>query len=198
MSTTQPDLGATGVVGASTNGAAADELVVLPPLPRRRRSSSRGLIALGVVGIALGLVIWQGLGSAALYFYTADKAVARQASLGQRRFRLEGVVATDAKDLPDGTGIEFRVEEGGAAVLVHHKGSPGELFQIGGPVVLEGAFAPAGQQPAGADALPLFVSDLMMTKHTRDYANKYPDRVSSDPAVGAQSGANVVVPATTG
>jgi cytochrome c-type biogenesis protein CcmE len=59
----------------------------------RPRSAGRRawIVALAVVG-AIGFLMWQGLGEATVYFKTASEAVADKESLGDRRFRIEGLV----------------------------------------------------------------------------------------------------------
>lgn len=164
-------------------GLEVEGLAVLPGLPARRRQSSRGLIALACIGVALAAVIWRGLGSASLYFYTADQAVVQAASLDDRRFRLEGVVATEARALADCRHITFDIEEGGTTVRVRHAGDPQELFQVGIPVVLEGSFAAPGEQPRDASEPKLFESDRMIVKHTSEYVDEYPERVEPSASV---------------
>ena len=119
-----------------------------------------------VVG-AIGFLLWQGLGEATLYFKTADEAVAEREELGDRRFRLEGVVLAGTVK-PDGNAVRFRVEENGAEVAVRHQGDPPELFREGIPVVLEGRWA---------DRVEEFHSDAIMVRHTAEYREEYPERV---------------------
>ena len=115
---------------------------------------------------ALGFLLVRGLGDATVYFKTADEAVAQRASLGTRRFRIEGtVVAGTVRKAGD--DVRFVIENKGATVAVRHRGDPPELFRPGIPVVLEGRFA--GNE---------FDSERIMVKHTEDYRAKHPDRVS--------------------
>lgn len=126
--------------------------------PHRRRSLwAYG--ALVVVLIGLGVVVWQGLTSASLYFYNADEAVEQRADLGGKRFRLQGTVLGDSIEAND-EGVEFAVAFNGVEVDVHHDGDPPELFQPGIPVVLEGRWA------EGQD---WFASDTIRVKHSEQY-----------------------------
>ena len=128
----------------------------------RTRTWVVGALILG----ALGFLLARGLGDATVYFKTADEAVAQRASLGTRRFRIEGtVVAGTVHQVGD--DVRFVIENKGATVAVRHRGDPPELFRPGIPVVLEGRFARAE-----------FESDRIMVKHTEDYRAKHPDRVS--------------------
>jgi len=138
-------------------------------------------VALVVVG--LGAVVLNGLGDATLFFRNADEAVAQRAELGDRRFRLQGLVDGDTL-VATAAGVDFVVTYGGAEVTVTHQGDPPELFQTGIPVVLEGHWARVGDAdgPAPAAGLPTdggwyFTSDRMLVKHTEVYVADNPDRV---------------------
>jgi cytochrome c-type biogenesis protein CcmE len=132
-----------------------------------RSGASRRRVWLGTVVIlgALGFLVSRGLGDATLYFRTADEAVAQKAKLGNRRFRLEGVVVDGSvREVRD--AVTFRVEQNGATVPVRHRGDPPELFRPNIAVVLEGRF--------DGDT---FASDRIMVKHSEQYREKHPDRV---------------------
>jgi cytochrome c-type biogenesis protein CcmE len=120
---------------------------------------------LAVAVAVAGLLLWKGLTNATVYFKTVDEAVAERAQLGDRRFRLEGIVQEGSVREGDG-GVDFVVEENGAEIRVHHVGDPPELFRPNVPVVLEGHFAG-----------PRFASDRILVKHTSEYRRDNPDRV---------------------
>ena len=143
-----------------------------PPAVRVGGSRARTFVALAAIAIALGFVIFKGLGNATLYFRTAKEAVSQRASLGTRRFRIEGVVVPGTVKAV-GTTVRFTIEQDGADVAIVHKGDPPELFKPNRDVVLEGRFAP--NQPA--QGLPLFESDRIMIKHSNQYVQKNPARV---------------------
>ena len=125
--------------------------------PRRRRSPwAYG--ALVVVLVGLGVVAYQGLTSASLYFYNADEAVEQKADLGDRRFRLQGSVLDDVTSTPE--GVTFTVKFNGVEVPVRHDGDPPELFEPGIPVVLEGRWS---------RSMDTFESDRMLVKHSEEY-----------------------------
>jgi len=129
----------------------------------RRRLWLAGVIVLG----ALGFLVYQGLGNATLYFRTADEAVAHRASLGNRRFRIEGdVLAGSVHQV--GSGVSFVLTSKNVQVPVQHQGDPPELFRPGIPVVLEGRFE--GDH---------FASDRILVKHSETYIAQNPDRVST-------------------
>jgi cytochrome c-type biogenesis protein CcmE len=65
--------------------------------------------------------------------------------------------------------VDFTIEFNGAKIPVHHRGDPPELFKAGVPVVLEGHFQG-----------DFFESDRILIKHTAEYKESNPDRVSTD------------------
>jgi cytochrome c-type biogenesis protein CcmE len=129
-----------------------------------RKGNNRRVLAFAAVLIAaIGFLVVKGLGTAATYFRTTDEAVAQVNSLGDRRFRIEGVVVEDSVRSVDNS-VQFLIEGNGKQVLVRHEGDPPELFRPNLAVVLEGRFAPgqAGRTPGTA---PRFESDHLMVKH---------------------------------
>ncbi len=129
----------------------------------RRRLWLAGIVVLG----ALGFLVFQGLGNAALYFRTADEAVAQRAQLGERRFRIEGDVV-DGSVRQNGNDVSFTLTSKNVEVPVVHKGDPPELFRPGIPVVLEGRFQG-----------DFFSSDRILVKHSETYVADNPDRVKT-------------------
>jgi cytochrome c-type biogenesis protein CcmE len=118
-----------------------------------------------IVAAAIGFLVFKGLGDATVYFKTADEAVAQKASLGDRRFRVEGAVVTGSVEQV-GDEVHFEIINAGEVVPVVHKGDPPELFRPGIPVVLEGHW--------DGD---VYASDRIMVKHTSEYREDNPDRV---------------------
>ena len=143
------------------------ELTPRPAPATRRRRSPWAYGALVVVLLGLGLVVYQGLTSASLYFYNADEAVAQRDDLGDKRFRLQGTVLGDTIE-PTDDGVDFAVAFNGVQVEVHHDGDPPELFQAGIPVVLEGRWAATGD---------VFASDTIRVKHSEQYEADNGDRL---------------------
>lgn len=145
----------------------------LPPVdltPRAPRAGGKRrlpvIIALVVVAGALVFIAVQSLGSASMFFYNADEAVAHRDELGDRRFRLQGTVE-EGSVRQTADSVEFVVFYGGSEVDVVHQGDPPELFQPNIPVVLEGNWD--GDH---------FASDRIMVKHSSSYAEDNPDRLT--------------------
>jgi cytochrome c-type biogenesis protein CcmE len=142
---------------------------------RHRRWLPLAVFAVAVVG--LGVVAYKGLSDAALYFRTADEAVAQRDSLGTKRFRLEGTVTGDPVE--DGGFLRFAVVFNGVSVDVEHQGSPPDMFRPGQPVVIEGHWDGA-----------VFAGDRILVKHDETYESKddYQDRISQAEEGGESGG----------
>lgn len=143
-----------------------------PPEPgtaapvRRRSRWAYGVLALVLLGV--GVVAYQALTSASLYFYNADEAAEQRAELDGERIRVQGLVRDDVEPNLDGNGITFTITFNGTDLPVEHEGDPPELFQPGIPVVLEGQFG---------GSLEAFQSDRIVVKHTPDYEEDNGDRL---------------------
>jgi cytochrome c-type biogenesis protein CcmE len=148
------------------------------PAPPRRSGSRRVVIAAAVVLGALAFLVSKGLGDATVFFKTADEAVADKASLGDRRFRVEGLVTPPVER--SGDEVRFSIVSAGVCVPVRHVGDPPELFKPGIPVVLEGRWRG-----------DVYASDRILVKHTSEYREKNSarlDRAAADQPVATCNG----------
>ncbi len=125
----------------------------------------RAVALLSVAFLLAGGLLWKGLTNATVYFKTVPEAVAQRVQLGDRRFRLEGIVQAGSVHSV-GNAVDFVVEDNSAEVHVHHMGDPPELFRADVPVVLEGHFQ--GQT---------YESDRILVKHTAEYRKQNPSRL---------------------
>lgn len=136
--------------------------------PTRRRRSKAAYLLVALVVIAVAFVAMQFLNSATLYYRNADEAVRDKASLGSKRFRIQGVVQDSVEK--QATEVDFAIEFNGTRVSVRHIGDPPELFKPGVPVVLEGKWQG-----------DYFASDRILIKHSEEYKEQNPDRLSNAP-----------------
>jgi cytochrome c-type biogenesis protein CcmE len=143
--------------------------------PRRRSPWAYGALVLVLIGI--GVVAYQALSSASLYFYNADEASERRAELDGQRIRVQGVVLDDVAPRANDEGVTFTIKFNGVELPVEHDGDPPELFEPGTPVVLEGEFG---------GSLEAFRSDRILVKHSEEYEAENGDRL--DEAEDADSG----------
>ncbi len=168
-----------GSTGSSTGGG-GDASNVRPPTTAAAATGGRRWRAwlLGaVVVVALGFVVFRGLGNATLFFYNADEAVAKKTELGTDRFRLQGSVVEDEVSRSNGVA-SFTVEFDQVDVKVRHTGDIPKLFKAGIPVVLEGRW--------DGD---VFASDRMLIKHSEVYQQQNPDRVKDYEGASTTTGA---------
>jgi cytochrome c-type biogenesis protein CcmE len=140
---------------------------------------------LAVVLVAVGVVAYQGLTSASLYFYNADEAVLQREELGDKRIRVQGVVQTEAEPVDDGQ-IAFTIEFNDVPIRVVHDGAPPELFAAGTPVVLEGRWSQLPADYRGPKPDVPFMSDEILVKHDEQYEAENEDRL--DDAEDGRSG----------
>ena len=135
--------------------------------PSRRRW--RNWLIMAVFAGALGVLVFQALTSARVFFYNVDEAVAQRADLEDRTFRLQGTVIDDPVE--DETGaMVFTVGHNGARATIRHVGEePTDLFEVGIPVVAEGRW--------DGDA---FESQQLLVKHSESYVAENDER----PGVG--------------
>jgi cytochrome c-type biogenesis protein CcmE len=143
-----------------------------PQAPSRRRSPW-AYLALVAVLVGVGVVAYQGLTSASLYFYNADEALAQRRALGEKRIRVQGTVQEGVSESDE--RVEFKIAFDDRELLVVHDGDPPELFEPGIPVVLEGHFDP-GDDLRGPDR-PVFLSDEILVKHDEQYEAENSERL---------------------
>ena len=99
-----------------------------------------------VVLVGVGVVAYQGLTSASLYFYNADEAVEQRDDLGDKRIRIQGTVLDDVEP-PTADGVAFTIEFNGETSRSCTTAIRPSSSSPGIPVVLEGHWSPT------ADAL---------------------------------------------
>lgn len=170
---------------------------LVPVAPRHVSQRDHKRWKRGIAGsllvVVVGTVVWSVanlLGDAALFFYNADEAVSRRDELASRRFRIQGTPLTEPESgFQDGQNVlKFPIGFNDVVVDVVHVGDPAGLFQVGVPVVLEGAWrqaADSGAAPDAADVISgtevwVFSSDRMLVKHDNEYRKRqdYDDRIS--------------------
>ena len=153
-------------------------------------------------------MVYTTLSDSSLFFLDVDDAVERQESLGQDRFRMQGIIVPDSiditaelRDLETGeqeSVVAFRVAFNGESTGVLFRGKPAELFANCLPVIIEGQWK-LGQSQSYFGENYYFLGDDMLVKHDNNYKpsdgegdNSYrqenPDRVED--AVGSEEGAD--------
>ena len=126
-------------------------------MTRRSRRLSLIGVALGVLALALGLVLYAMRGS--IVFFRAPAEIAAQGVQPGTRFRLGGLVKEGSVHRGQGQAITFEVTDTQASVPVRYQGLLPDLFREGQGVVAEGVLEPSGT----------FRADTVLAKHDETY-----------------------------
>ncbi len=153
---------------SSSEGANWKEI---PGVKKNKRKIKRSAIAaVFLIIVALVFILYQGLSSALVYFYTAQQAISDKAQLGTSTFRMEGVVVPGSID-PTASGVNFSIRFDHTVVPVIEIGAPPQLFQPSVPVVVVGHFSSLTSN--------VFLSDQIMVKHSANYVAAHPSRIKN-------------------
>jgi len=129
-------------------------------MTRKQKRLSVILAGLGVLGIAIGLVLY-ALSDTIVFFYTPSEIVEKGVKPGQR-FRLGGLVEQGSVKKGEGTSVSFSVTDTIKALPVTYSGQLPDLFGEGQGVVAEGKL----------DAGGTFIADTVLAKHDENYMPK--------------------------
>jgi cytochrome c-type biogenesis protein CcmE len=114
--------------------------------------------AAGIVLLAIGYIMFGGLGENLVYYLTPDEAVAQRADFPDgERFRLGGLVE-HGSIVETENGVDFTVLGDDVAIDIVHEGTPPQLFRDDVGVVVEGAWE--GDH---------FLADTLIIKHDEEY-----------------------------
>ncbi|WP_420638508.1 cytochrome c maturation protein CcmE [Candidatus Poriferisocius sp.] len=155
--------------------------------PRPGRPDRRGLrrwvpvVAVAVVVVVVGIIMWRELGDATLVFREVDEAVERREEMGEDRLRMIGSPVSGSVQevsLPDGRpAVAFSVVFDGVVADVVHTGAVSDQFQPEVPVVIDGSWVQSRAYARTADDGWYFASDRMLVKHDNDYRVDNQDRI---------------------
>ena len=148
-------------------GPAPSQPVLTPrdPAATKRRRRWGGAVLLAVVLGALGVVLYEGLSNATVYFCNANEVGNRGDCTGNKRIRLQGTVDNGSIQF-DGASTRFTVTYVGATIPGSYPGEPAGIFKEGIPVVVEGRMEGT-----------TFDGDRILVKHTEQYVEENPGRV---------------------
>lgn len=159
------------------------------------RSGGRKWVPIGVLGlviVALGIIVGQGLLNGTLFFHEVDQAVEKRSELDDERFRMLGIPVdgTIVRTTVDGEqAVAFTVTFDDVSTDVVHIGDPPQLFQPDVPVTLEGRWvqggAPVDEFTDGVNDGWYFESTHMLVKHDNDYINDNETRIDDAEERGA-------------
>ena len=123
---------------------------------KQRRFTIIGL-SLGVLGIAVGLVLF-ALEDSIVFFYSPSDVVEKKLNPGQR-FRLGGLIKKGSVKRGQGTRVEFAITDTDRTINVQYTGVLPDLFREGQGVITEGQL--------GGDGV--FTADSVLAKHDENY-----------------------------
>lgn len=103
----------------------------------------RVFLVVALVAIALGVLIYDGVRSAAVYYVTVSELRARGPEATHVPVRVAGTVAPGSIRRAGGE-VRFVLAEGSARLPVVYRGVLTDLFKDGAPVVVEGTLQPDG------------------------------------------------------
>jgi cytochrome c-type biogenesis protein CcmE len=122
---------------------------------KQRRLTLIGM-ALGVLGLSLGLVLYAMRGN--IVFFHAPADIAEKGIQPGTRFRLGGLVR-EGSVRREGRLVTFDVEDARSALPVRYEGILPDLFREGQGVVAEGVL----------DGLGVFKADTVLARHDETY-----------------------------
>lgn len=129
---------------------------------KSRARSTRWLIGIGVIAIAVIVLAVTQLSSNVVYFFTPDEAMAKAADIQDQTIKLGGMVVPGSVDWKaQDLSLAFTVTDmKGHDIRVSHKGTPPDMFKEGSGVVVEGVIGRDGKT---------MTSHKLMVKHSEEY-----------------------------
>jgi cytochrome c-type biogenesis protein CcmE len=130
----------------------------------KRRAPTLGVIAVAALVLAgFGYLIYGGIGDNLVYFLTPDELVERGELVYDAPIRLGGLVVPGTVEW-DADAIDLRFamvgeDDGQAAVRVHSRKAPPQMFREGMGVVVEGRMRASG----------VFEASNLMVMHSNEY-----------------------------
>jgi len=129
-------------------------------MTRKQRRLVRIGAALGVLGLAVGLVLF-ALRDSIVFFNSPTDVAEKQIAAGTR-IRLGGLVKDGSVVRGENMQVRFEVTDGRNSIRVAYRGLLPDLFREGQGVVTEGALDGAG----------VFKADSVLAKHDEAYMPK--------------------------
>jgi len=126
-------------------------------MTRRQRRAVLIGTSLGVLGVAVGLVLF-ALRDSIVFFYTPSEVAEKHLETGQR-FRLGGLVENGSVKRGEGTTVGFVITDKRSTLPVTFTGVLPDLFREGQGVVAEGVLNSDG----------VFRADSVLAKHDENY-----------------------------
>jgi len=131
-----------------------------PELERPAHRKRLAIVAVGVAGAVLLLIMIGGIGDNLVYYWGPTELRAAGTQAYGATIRLGGLVArSSVRYVNDSSLLEFDVTDATTVVHVRSKGAAPQMFREGIGVVVEGTMTPTDY----------FESTRLMVKHGNDY-----------------------------
>ncbi len=127
-------------------------------MTRKQQRMTFVVAGLGALGIATALVLF-ALRDNIVFFYSPTEIVEQTVQVGDRNFRIGGLVENGSLQRVDANTITFIVTDMKHTVPVSYTGLVTSLFKEGQGVVAEGRLGPDGR----------FVASQVLAKHDETY-----------------------------
>ena len=126
-------------------------------MTRKQRRLSMIAVALAVLGLALGLVLY-AMRDSIVFFHAPADVEAKGVKPGTR-FRLGGLVKEGSIKRGENQQVSFEVVDAQSAIAVRYQGLLPDLFREGQGVVTEGVLEASG----------VFKADTVLARHDETY-----------------------------
>lgn len=130
--------------------------------PRSKARSTRWMIGIAIIAVAVVAVALTQLSTNVVYFYTPDEAMAKATEIKDQTIKVGGMVVPGSVDWrAQDLSLGFTISDmKGHEIRVSHKGTPPDMFKEGSGVVVEGNIAVDGKS---------MLSRKLMVKHSEEY-----------------------------
>ena len=137
----------------------------------RKSKSTKWLIGIGIMAIAIIAIAMTQLSSNVVYFFTPEEAQAKAAEITGQNIKVGGMVVPGSVLWKAETlDLAFTISDlKNHEIRISHRGTPPDMFKEGQGVVVEGSIAPDGNS---------ITSRKLMGKHSEEY--KKPGSHSGD------------------
>lgn len=128
----------------------------------KRARSTKWLIGIGLIAIAIVAIAMTQISSNVVYFYTPEEAATKAGELKDQTIKVGGMVIPGSVDWKaEDLALAFSITDlKGHEIRVNHKGTPPDMFKEGQGVVVEGHITADGKSMA---------SRKLMVKHSEEY-----------------------------
>ncbi len=129
---------------------------------RAKAKSTKWLIGIGVIAVAIVAIAMTQISSNTVYFYTPEEIAVKAPELAGKTIKVGGMVIVGSVDWKaEALDLAFTMTDlKGHEIRVQHKGTPPDMFKEGQGVVVEGTISADGKN---------MTSKTLLVKHSEEY-----------------------------